>query len=62
MYFIVYVAVLHDVDRPILHQEHLPPFVEEEFPSDIHEAFHDNAVEVDSMLAALVNFESPDTL
>jgi hypothetical protein len=62
MDLIVYVAVLHDVDRPILHQEHLSPFVEEEFPSDIHEAFHDNAVEVDSMLAALVHFESPDAL
>jgi hypothetical protein len=62
MYFIVNVAVLHDVYRAILHQEHLSPFVEEEFPSDVDEAFHDNVVEVDSMLAALVHFESPDAL
>ena len=62
MDLIVYVSVLHDVDRPIFHQEHLSPFVEEEFPSHVHEAFHDNVVEVDSMLAALVHFESPDAL
>ena len=62
MDLIVYVAVLHNVYRPIFHQKQLSPFVEEEFSSDINEAFHDNVVEVDTMLTALVHFESSDVL
>jgi len=59
---IIDVAVLHYVYRPILHQEQLSSFVEEEFPSDVNEAFHDDGVEVDSKLAASVYFESLDAL